>query len=318
MEYLGSPEFKTIRNDLIFSTNVCHGGDKFKLHYHHDTHYFHCYTDCQCNYNIFELIQKNKDLEFSEAVYWLADFVGKYPENDFVNKEPLIEDWVWLDKYKKLKNKKNNKINKNKIYDKIVLNQYFPYPHIDLLNEGINYETQKLFNIQYDLQSDRILIPAYTKNNELLGCKGRIIKELETEDNRYIGIIPYNKSYLLWGLQHTYPYILENDKIILFESEKSVMKAYQTNEFKYCASIGGHSISPEQIKQSINISSELIIAFDKDVEGKVYKELINKIKPYCKLSIIWDNKNLLQPKNSPIDQGVDIFKKLYNSRYKVN
>ncbi len=312
MEHLGSPDYKTIRNDLVFSTNCCHGGEKFKLHYHHDSKYFHCYTDCGCNYSLFELIQKNKDLEFVDALYWLADFVGKYPECSNVKKEPLIQDWLWLNKYKKHKNKSEVILN---IYDKSVLDRFYKYPHIDLLNEGISCETQNQFDIRYDLQSNRIIIPAYTKDNQLLGCKGRIIKELEDEDNRYIGIIPYNKSHVLWGLQNTYPYILEHDKLILFESEKSTMKAWEF-DVKFSCAIGGQDVSSEQVRQSISLASEIILALDEGVSAEKYKKIIKAFKPYVKLSIIYSKE--LGEKNAPVDQGREFFMKLYEKRHRIN
>lgn len=316
MEHLGSPSFKNAKNSLIFSTHVCHGGNKYKLYYFKDSKRFYCYTDCNKNYGLYDLIQKNKDLTFKESVEWVSDYTNIYPELN--NRIELIDDWAWLNKYKRNKYKIVSDFNKER--NESELNIYFKYPHKDLSKEGISHLTQKKFNIMYDLSSDRIIFPAYDKEGRLIGAKGRIINELEGEndalESRYIGVIPYNKSHILWGLQNTYPYIQEEDKLIIFESEKSVMKAWDFG-YPHCCAIGGHNISSEQIKQSISLASEIIIAFDKDVGGDIYKDIIDKLGSFCRLSIIWDKQNMLDEKDSPVDKSLDVFTKLYNSRYKI-
>ena len=40
-------------------------------------------------------------------------------------------------------------------------------------------------------------------------------------------------------------------------------------------------------------------------------------KPYCNVSVIWDNKGLLDYKNSPTDKGKDVFDELYADRIKL-
>lgn len=62
-----------------------------------------------------------------------------------------------------------------------------------------------------------------------------------------------------------------------------------------------------------------MIAFDK--EGKTWEEkekyfaklkgICEKYKNYCTIGFLYDNKNLLNLKNSPFDKGKEIFIQLY-------
>lgn len=320
MATFGSPEYRETKNNLIFNTNVCHNGDKFKLYYYKDTKYFHCYTDCNCNYSIYDLIQKNTNCDdFFDAIEWLSDYINYRPEFNESSIE-LIGDWEWLKKYSK---KKYNQI-ELKTYDEKLLELYYKLPHKDLLDEGINCEVQNKFGIRFDLHSERIIYPAYSQKHEFLGAKGRILKKNEPQEDKYIGVLPYNKSHVLWGLQVTYPYIQETHKLIIYEGEKSVLKSYQYG-YPFCCAIGGHDLSDEQAKQCINLASEVIIALDKGVEinentgekNDVYQKIINKLKPFVKVSIIYDKWNVLDNKDAPCDKGGKILRQLYNKRFYV-
>jgi hypothetical protein len=73
---------------------------------------------------------------------------------------------------------------------------------------------------------------------------------------------------------------------------------------------------------------EVIIAMDKEFseigsqEEKFYAEkiknvFIDKLKPYFRISVIWDLNNLLDEKDSPTDKGKEVFKSLFENRIAV-
>ena len=78
-----------------------------------------------------------------------------------------------------------------------------------------------------------------------------------------------------------------------------------------------------QLLQKLNVA-EVIIAFDRqyqnigDKEWEFWvKKLTNfnaKYGSYVQISYIFDTKDLLDYKDSPIDKGKDIFLKLYKNR----
>lgn len=307
----GAEEYKTHSKGLIFKT-VCHKGDTFKLYYYENKKVFVCYTDCDETFNIIKLAQKVMNLNYYEALEWINEFVGR----EYYNFKPKGKnpDLIWINKLKK--QPKTEVIQKK--YNKEILTSYVFDPHIDFLNEGINCKTQRIFQVGYDVDSNRIIIPIYNQYKELVSIKGRVEHSKEDEvDNKYLALMPYNKSHILYGLHQTLPFIQEEKKILVFESEKSVMLAYQFG-YSFSVAIGGKSFSDYQVKKCIELSPEVIIALDKDVDKEYYKKIITLFKPYVKLSIIYDNDNLLNEKDSPVDKGKDVFKKLYDNRYKIN
>ena len=58
MTDLGATQHMETNNAVIFPT-ICHNHDaddaSMKLYYYPKTHTFHCYTDCGCTFNIFEM-----------------------------------------------------------------------------------------------------------------------------------------------------------------------------------------------------------------------------------------------------------------------
>jgi hypothetical protein len=311
LEDLGSEDYKCHREGLIFRT-ICHDGDSFKLYYYTESKSFHCYTGCSETFDIYGLVQKVKDINFPESIKFVSEFVNRKPEHEEIDSSLLITDWEWI---KKLKKKDKMQYEENGVLDNSVLNQFIEIPHIDLINEGINWHTQKLFRIGYSIQYDRIIIPIFDQMGNLLGVKGRISKELEDQvENKYLALYPYSKSQTLYGLNICFPYIDELKTAILFESEKSVIKSYQYG-FRNCCAIGGKEVSSWQFKKIINLADRVILAFDKDVKKEHYKKLTGMFKPYVKLEVIYDKFSLLDEKDSPVDKGLEVWKELYEKKF---
>jgi DNA primase len=73
--------------------------------------------------------------------------------------------------------------------------------------------------------------------------------------------------------------------------------------------------------------NEIIIAFDKEYSSyptkeseKYFNKLMKiclKYKNYCNFSFIYDTKNLLKEKDSPVDKGKSTFEKLITDRVRV-
>ena len=99
----------------------------------------------------------------------------------------------------------------------------------------------------------------------------------------------------------------------MFESEKSVMKMWDFG-VKNAVAIGGHCFSKRQVELLGRVGAvEIIICFDKDV---LIEDLEKESNKFLKSSFIFDKNNLLKEKDSPIDNGLEIFKKLSSGRIK--
>lgn len=191
------------------------------------------------------------------------------------------------------------------------------------LNEGISQKVLDLFDVRIDNIGNRIVYPVYDSQGNLINIKGRTrypnYKKLHLPKymNYYkVGVMDY-----LQGLTQTLPFIKEQNEVIVFESIKSVMKAFGWG-YKNCVSAEKHTITPEQIDILIRLRVNVVFAFDSDVtydEPKLQQN-IDTLKRITNVYIITDPDELLggfDAKNAPVDCGKEVWETLYHSKRKV-
>ena len=153
-----------------------------------------------------------------------------------------------------------------------VLSYYYPYVNDMFKNDGISYEIQRLFEIGYDDQSNRITIPIRDELNNLVGVKGRLFKkELKEDDLKYLYIEPCNRSKILYGLNVALPHIQQKGFVYVVESEKGVLQLWSMGIYN-CVATGGKKVSQHQIDMLSRLCVDIIFCFDKDVEQTELEE----------------------------------------------
>lgn len=344
---LGSREPGKDRDEnLIFST-VCHGGNKNKLYYYQDTMLFHCYTDCSDSMDVYELVIRSKknqgyNYSFYDAVRYVSDVTGKHFYNGVLGrfgrdetdeKSDRISDWDWLSRFKK-----RDKVNiEMPSYDEKVLDVFLPYGYEPWEEEGISLETQRLFGIKYYCKNESIIIPHYDIYNNLIGIRQRNTREEDLSNGRkYTPVVIENKMYNhplgmnLYGLNITKNTVKKIRKILLFEGEKSCMKATDLyGDLNFTCAVSSSNITNFQRDIILSLEpEELFIAFDKYSEEdneediqRYKKKLLDfamKFTPFMRTYIIWDDNDLLDFKDSPIDKGKQTFEKLLKQKYEIN
>ena len=325
---LGSDEYKETQDAIIFKT-ICHNEDctnaSMKLYYYKQNKRFHCYTDCGCNFNIYELFKKRYELLGKEYNFY-NDIVKPIIGNSQVKR---LQEGFYT-KYESDFDKFNRappKIELKKLKPSI-LNKYIFYPTVEWTSDGISVEAMKHYNILYSIDENKIIIPHYDKDNNLVGVRGRALNDEDLKLGKYMPVMINNEimahplGYNLYGLNLVKDNIKRKHKAILCESEKAPLQ-FETMfgaENNICVSVCGSAISSYQIDLLVRAGAEeIIIAFDK--EGETWKEkeqYFNKLKNFCKkysakvkMGFIWDSKDLLDLKDSPFDGGEDIFLELY-------
>jgi len=218
--------------------------------------------------------------------------------------------------------------------DKNILNDYYNYYHKSWIDNGISVKTMKKFNIRFNILDNQIVIPHFDKYNNLIGVRARNLNDyMVAEGKKYMPIYHDGKvlKHLtganLYGLSTNEKNIKSIKKVILFESEKGVM---QLDTMWPEASIGiclsGSALTNRQltILKQYDIN-EVIIGVDKEFEEigddkekiyakKIEKIFVDKLKPYFSVSVLWDTKNLLKYKDSPTDEGLEVFNELFKNR----
>ncbi|WP_099301926.1 hypothetical protein [Bacillus sp. Marseille-P3800] len=345
MNDLGSPDpIETNRGQFIYMT-VCHGGDSHKLYYYPDSYNFKCYTGCGISSDIYGIVKSAKEASgyeysFPEAVSYVSSITGKTFHS---NKEKKISnnsnDATWLSKFRK--KPVNTKLT---VYDEIHLRRFLPYPHETWIEEEISYKTQKLFEVGYYMQEDKITIPQRDVDGNLVGIRGRAMKQEDIDNGRkYMPIIINGEelslpsNMYLYGLNITGKAIKKYKRAVIYESEKSVQRDYTYYGDRSCAvAVSGGNISKWHVQMLVKIGvEEVIIAFDRERQDVLNedskaernkKELANqrnrrklrklaeRFATYCNVCIVYDTDGLIELKDAPIDKGQSILEELMRNK----
>ena len=326
LELLGSPLCSNIGDTekLIFKT-VCHHGDSNKLWYYIDSKMFHCYTECSESFDIIELVCRSKEITFREAIAWICNQLNYQDQKigfGLENKKNIISDWEFLNNLPiDMSSKKNNV--EFDFYNDNILNTFQDKYYQGWINEGISIESMKKYKIKYSVIQQKIVIPHYSINNELLGIRGRTLDNEEAElYGKYtpikIGDIQYSHplSQNLYGLNKNKGAIKKKRKVMLVESEKGVLQTdTMFGEENFTLALCGNKLSNFQRDIILDLGvEEVIIALDRqyeEVDSEEYfkwskhirKKIIDKLAPYVKVFVVWDTGNILKYKESPTDVG---------------
>lgn len=336
---LGSEDYKKSSDglSLIFKT-VCHHGDSYKLYYYVKDKLFHCYTDCGDSFDVYELVRRSKGCSFYLAVDCINRFFGLHnskPDGFVQVDSNYTDDWEIIQKYSEVKKRKETvKYHK---YPKTLLDYYTCAYPVEWTEEGISQKALDKFNIRFDIANNKIVIPHYDMNGDLIGIRGRALNEEDVAAGRkYMpciinmdNILRHPIQFNLYGYYQNKEAISRAKKVVIFEAEKSVLKCesfYGDNNFT--VAVCGSHISSYQRRMILDLGvKEVMLAFDKeyhDANSEEGYEYANKILsmaysfcPYVTTYVLWDKENLLEYQDSPADKGQEVLEKLMKQKYEV-
>ena len=330
-----------IKEEIIISQTICHGGNSHKLYYYNNTKLFKCYTDCpEESFDIFQLIIKNKKLEgidftLFQAIQFVITFFNLAISNEnFVYSNEEVGDWQILNKYEQNSSQeKQEKIIEFKFYDDKIL-KYLPRPKIPMwLKEGISQEAMDNCGIAFDPVSWGIVIPHYNIDGKLIGIRERTLIKEEEENGKYKPAIlnyqMYNHplGFNLYNLNNSKDNIRKIKKAIVGEGEKFCLlyQSYFGIDNDISVAVCGSNLTNYQVQllKSLDVE-EIVIAFDKqfkEIGDKEWKgwtkkltEINKKYSSIVQISFMFDKEDLLGYKDAPIDRGPEIFTQLFERR----
>lgn len=262
--------------------------------------------------DIISLVTFVRKCFFTESINWLCEIFGL----DYYAEEQSIDLSLTFEKriQSLIKVKRSEDLSILKPINEEILKGYLDWNNTEFLKDNISYDTQTEFGLGIDVFSHRITIPIRDELGRLVGVKGRRVWDVVDEYNpKYIYLHQCAKSKLLYGLYKTLPYIKENNEIIICESEKGVMQLWEYG-FKNAVGVGGHSLSDWQITLIAQTGADtVIIAYDKDITKEEIEKEGMKISPFRQVEYILDTENILDEKESPMDNP-DKWEKLYKNR----
>ena len=208
--------------------------------------------------DIITMVSLLKEIDLGQAIKWLAKELNlSYEYSEKV--EVVLPFNGFFKQYSKVK---DNDVNPPKTYPIERLKEYTGRLNTLWLEDNISLQTQELFDIGLDFETNRITIGWKDVNSELVGIMGRLNKkELTDKDTKYLPIIPFNKSKVLYGLDVNYSNILDNGTIIIVESEKSVLRGYELG-YRNIVALGGNNISERQAALIKSLCVNVVISLD--------------------------------------------------------
>lgn len=271
-------------------------------------------TDFTTSYNgdLVGLIATHTDLSYKEIINTIKTMTNK-KVNGHHKKEAGIFDDFFNDIYLPY-NEQEEKV----IYDPSILDQYSKYKwNVRFLNDGILPSSQVKFGIGFDDESNRITIPHFDIDGNIIGIIGRIDSD-EPTNYKYLPLISFPKHKYLYGLYQNKEYIKESKEVYIFESEKAVLQCDSFGVHNVTA-LGGNQISTTQVEQLLKLGvSEIVLCMDEGLIIDAIKRDIQTIKSCLfmrdvKIKVMIDKENKYMKKGSkvsPTDQGKEIFLKL--------
>lgn len=323
--------------NYIFNTNICHGGDSWKLYYYTDRKMFVCYT-CGDRYDIINLViraKMNKGITITwyNALKYIGIITNKLSVTEKSKEDnTVIDDWKWLSKLSKHKKKNNTDM---KEYNEHILELFVYKPVKEWLDEGISEYVMVEFEIGYYPMQNCITIPVRDINGKFIGLRARYLLKEDIDKGKYRPMIiegiltKHNLGNTFYGIYQNQKAIRKYKKVFLFEAEKSVLLSHTYyGDTDLSLAMCGSNITDVQIKILIELGvSHVIICFDKEYEKTdsfeaeiYYNKILKKIKPllnFFTVELVMDRQDLLEFKDSPIDKGFETWNKLLEDKFSV-
>lgn len=315
---------------LILPT-ICHNAraedGSMKLYYYTNTHLFHCYTQCQSSFDIYELMDKinencNLGMDFTTILALIK------------NRVKVTFHWSDMDDiYNSVLPyyKPSKTVVTLPSYDEKVLNMFCSdYYPTEWLQDHIQPSAMKRYNIRYGISRNQIIIPHYDIDGVLVGIRARNLNPWDMELGKYMPVKIEGKIYShplscnLYGIHMNHQAIAKQKTAYLFEGEKSVllMDGWYRDDSLAVATCGNKLNKLQlQILQRLGVQN-IVVCYDRmneeTFEDSAYfrrlYDMCCEFKNYFNFSFIYDREGLIGYKAAPVDFGREIFEYLLRKR----
>ena len=186
------------------------------------------------------------------------------------------------------------------------------------VDEGISLETMREFGVRYDPYSDRIVMPIRDIEGNIINVHGRTIDPewKEKKLRKYTFFFSQGSVNTIYGFWENREEIMKSRTVILFEGEKSVLKAREMGYPNAGALLTSH-LSENQFKILIRLGlRRVVFCLDSDVDVRLDSR-VKALRSYTQVEYVTNRWHLLEPKEAPVDRGKEVFDRLYEGRWKL-
>lgn len=332
-----------IFTSITYSINA--NEHKPKLYYYKSSKGFVEYHTGMDSFDIFDVVKYRKQLlgeeySFYDCIKYVCNVLGF--DYSFKTNATEFKQYVNAGLSRFLPKKGNSIIEDDiDILNNDLINA-LPFDdvyHQSWIDDHISIESMEKYNIKYYEYGGQIIIPCYNRFNQLIGIRARNLNPYSSY--KYI---PYSsldgREYsfptgsTLFGLNHTMESIKRHKKVIICESEKSVLQGdTYFGDNNIIVGMYGSALTKEKRNLILSLGiDEVIIAIDFDydevryhnedlyedlTDWERYESKVNKIcamfKDWCKVSVIVDEYPK-HKKDCVTDYGREEFLRLYKQR----
>lgn len=262
--------------------------------------------------NAFTFAKLYHDCTKEEAMKHLEDFAGVNGGQCVVGKRLAATSAC----KRFAKPKQRAKPDKTCVLSDDIMDQYEKRPEKLQIweQEGISRASMERFQVRYDGFLNAIVYPVRDPDGKIvnLGCR-TLDPDFKSKGNpKYFYLKPWGTLRAIYGLSENMESIKKQREIILFEGCKSVLKADSWG-ITNCGAILTSHLSPEQFKILIRLGVRVVFALDKEIDIR-NDHNIQKLRRYVPVEYLYDRENLLSEKDAPVDEGAEVFQKLYEGR----
>ncbi|MGL4801889.1 MAG: hypothetical protein ACRC18_06460 [Cetobacterium sp.] len=329
LEHLGAELSSRSNDDQLIFSSVCHESESYKLYYYTESKSFYCYSNCHDIGDIVALLSQVRGYSNGDGISELKQILGISGGRR-----------KGFHRHKKIKKKsiKDIELEKLPTPDKPFIYSTFKQVRIkEWEDEYITFKSIKQFDIRYNEYNSTIVIPHFdwNDNKRVVGIRVRnTIDELIELYGKYCPMYDEDRSYAhslgknLYGLNISIDNIKKHKKIIIGEGEKFCLQYNSMFSVNISVSTCGCNLTKYHKRILLELGvEEVLICFDKQYQDDIQLEhWKNKIYKSCKdliecgvrvYSIYDDIEGLLEYKDSPLDKGDKVFKKLIKNKTRI-
>lgn len=317
---------------LVFPS-ICHHSDysqhKPKLWYYIESQRFHCWV-CGFDGDIISLVGHIRHCSFHESIAYICS-VLHITADECVQKDN-IDNWQ-RDLRRWLPNADIDEPAELTAYDPAILSAFDHLYPADWLEYGITRDSMDKFGIGWYARQACISIPV-VQNGQLVGVRGRYTRRQDVDKGKYRPlslldgtVLKFPSSGCLYGLDQNKSAIEKCRQVLLFESEKSVLKA-DSWDIHNALAVFGSNISKRHIEMLLELGvNDVVLCFDSDYKQvgdddfqffvAKMRKLAGKLRGYFNVSIMYNNQGYDGYKYSPVDFTYNQFMTLYERRVRL-
>ncbi|WP_237036393.1 DNA primase [Mediannikoviicoccus vaginalis] len=251
---------------------------------------FHCFG-CGVGGDAITFIMKKENMNYVEAIHFLADKLGIFLDTGNVDKElyehrktllRINEEAKYYFFQQLLTYQLPKEYLSNRGLDKSVVNKfmlgYAPDGFDNLLNyfKGKNVKTEDLLELGlikksanghlYDAYRNRLIFPITNNRKEVIGFGGRTLVDDRAKYINSPESIVYHKSKNLYGVTN-FNSISKKDKVVIVEGYVDVISLYNYG-IDYCVASLGTALTKEQAKLISRYTKNIYLCYDGDSAGQ--------------------------------------------------